>query len=401
MKNMGKLDVSSIICEFNPLHFGHKKIIEYAASLGGPVVCIMSGNFVQRGDLAIIDKWSRCRIALQSGADLVIELPLPWAMSTAERFALGSVATLNGLGLPGSLVFGSEAGDTEKLKTISEFLLSEDFSALLPGYLSDGSSFASARSRLVADRLGEEYANIIRSPNNILGIEYIKALIVTGSPLSAASMQRIGAGHDQPSLKGELLSAGEVRRQMLSGNPNYFSSLLGKLPENTLAAIEALEAQGLCPVTTRSLETSILYKLRTMTAEDFEALPDISEGLGHKMYAAARTAISLDEFHSLVKSKRYSHARIRRLTLSAFLGLDSSLPATPKYIRVLGMTAAGEAILKSAKYSLPLCIRPADFLKHGVERLYELEARADDVYALAYPKPQVCGRDYSTGLIKI
>lgn len=389
---------TAIVCEFNPLHYGHRRILDIARSLGHPVLCVMSGNFVQRGEAAILDKWTRTRLALENGADLVIELPLSWAASGAERFAMGAVQLLNALNLNGYLLFGSESGDTAALSDLAAFLLTEEFSAALSEAMKTGVTFAHAREQAAASHFGSEYASVIRSPNNILAIEYIKAMQRTASRLKPKTVRRAGAGHDQNAGPDELPSARELRRFMQAGE-----SIEHLVPASTFAAIESLTKAGRCPVSDGRLELAIMAKLRQMSVSDFSKLQDISEGLEYRLHAAAREACSLSDFYARVKSKRYTHARIRRLTLSAFLGLTKPLPASPPYLRILGMNAQGDALLHIVRATLPIVSRPGQLKQIGGDALtlFESEAAADDLYALAMPRPLPCGMDYKTPLIKI
>lgn len=392
-----KLKISAVICELNPLHSGHKALFTHAKQRFDGLVCLLSGNYVQRGEPAILDKWARTKLALLAGADLVIELPLPWALSGAERFAAGGVALARALGCVDTLLFGGETADIAPLWELAKALTSPDFSALLRQE-DDGSSFALRRQRAVARLVGESTAALLERPNCILGVEYLKAILAQGGGLSAEVFPRLGAGHDIPEPNGPLLSASHARQLLGSGE-----FPLGRLPEETLLLWKELATKGQCPASLARLETAVLCRLRSMTVEDFAALPDISEGLEYRLYKAARQATSLEEFYGLVKSKRYSHARVRRLAMTAFLGLTGGIPTLPLYLRVLGMTSTGGAILKQASPTLPLALRPADFQRLGGEALalFEQEARADDLYALALSKPQACGRDYTEKLIKL
>lgn len=399
-ENLGKKrKITAVICELNPLHFGHQALFRWAKGEDGALVCVLSGNFVQRGDAAILDKWARTRLALESGADLVLELPLPWACAGAERFAAGGAALCNALGNVDRLAFGSELPDMEVLGKIAQTLCTEEFSKRLSSLPETGEPFAVRREKVLLELLGEEIAPVLRAPNAILGVEYCKALLRQGSSVQPAAFPRLGAGHDGPGGEGEtVLSAGELRRRIISGE-----NIRGLAPEETCAALADLREKGLAPASLSRLELAILCKLRTMTPADFAALPDVSEGLEHKLYQAARSAGSLDELFRLAKSKRYSHARLRRLVLSAFLGLSADLPALPPYLRVLGVGALGGEILGGASPTLPVAVRPADFQKlgGGALRVFQLEARADDLYALAAPRPGPCGRDFVEKLSKI
>lgn len=394
---MEKLKISAVICEFNPLHMGHKLLLDQMKAISDGIVCVMSGNFVQRGEPAILDKWARTRLALQNGADLIVELPLPWACSGAEHFAAGGVALAEALRCD-LLVFGSEVPDVSRMDAAAEALLSPKFSESFSEVPDKGLSFAQRREAALHSMLGETASSLLQKPNCILGIEYLKAIRRQNAALTPIAIPREGAGHDRAAENQEYRSAGELRHLLRTGG-----KLAGLVPENVCVTLEQLLSSGHCPASLSWLERSILCKLRTMKPEDFSALPDLSEGLENRLHTAAREARSLEELYSLVKSKRYSHARIRRLVMSAFLEIPSGLPELPLYLRILGMTETGARILKDATPMLPVAVRPVDFERLGgsFANLFRLEARADDLYALAFPTPFPCGRDYTEKLIKV
>lgn len=394
---MEKLKISAVICEFNPLHMGHKLLLDRMKAISDGIVCVMSGNFVQRGEPAILDKWARTRLALQNGADLIVELPLPWACSGAEHFAAGGVALAEALRCD-LLVFGSEVPDVSRMDAAAEALLSPKFSESFSEVPDKGLSFAQRREAALHSMLGETASSLLQKPNCILGIEYLKAIRRQNAALTPIAIPREGAGHDRAAENQEYRSAGELRHLLRTGG-----KLAGLVPENVCVTLEQLLSSGHCPASLSWLERSILCKLRTMKPEDFSALPDLSEGLENRLHTAAREARSLEELYSLVKSKRYSHARIRRLVMSAFLEIPSGLPELPLYLRILGMTETGARILKDATPMLPVAVRPVDFERLGgsFANLFRLEARADDLYALAFPTPFPCGRDYTEKLIKV
>ncbi len=394
---MEKLKISAVICEFNPLHMGHKLLLDQMKAISDGIVCVMSGNFVQRGEPAILDKWARTRLALQNGADLIVELPLPWACSGAEHFAAGGVALAEALRCD-LLVFGSEVPDVSRMDAAAEALLSPKFSESFSEVPDKGLSFAQRREAALHSMLGETASSLLQKPNCILGIEYLKAIRRQNAVLTPIAFPREGAGHDRAAENQEYRSAGELRHLLRTGG-----KLAGLVPENVCVTLEQLLSSGHCPASLSWLERSILCKLRTMKPEDFSALPDLSEGLENRLHTAAREARSLEELYSLVKSKRYSHARIRRLVMSAFLEIPSGLPELPLYLRILGMTETGARILKDATPTLPVAVRPVDFERLGgsFANLFRLEARADDLYALAFPTPFPCGRDYTETLLKV
>ena len=396
-KILEKMKISAVICELNPLHSGHAALFSHAKSFSDGLVCVLSGNFVQRGEPAILDKWARTRLALLNGADLVLELPLPWACAGAERFAAGGIALLNGLGSPDTLVFGSEESSIQPLWSLAKTVDSPAFSEELRK-TDNGVTFSKRREQAAARLLGTPTASLLGKPNCILGVEYLKAMLRQGSSMGAVVFPRMGAGHDKPDTSGPILSASHGRELLRAGE-----DLTGRLPESTLRVWLEQAARGLCPASLSKLETAVLCRLRAMSVEDFAALPDISEGLENRLYKAARQAASLEEFYALAKSKRYSHARIRRLAMAAFLDLTSALPALPPYLRILGMNSTGQQILGLSQPSLPIAVRPADFQRLSTEaqQIFALEARADDFYALGLPTPSPCGRDYTEKLIKL
>lgn len=391
------MKISAIICELNPFHSGHQALFSHAKSRFDGLVCILSGNYVQRGEPAILDKWARTRLALSAGADLVLELPLPWAMAGAERFAAGGVAIARSLGAVDTLLFGSEEEDLKALWDLATLLDSPAFPQALEA-TDPTLPFAQRRQQAAAQLIGEETASLLERPNCILGVEYVKALRRQGGGMDVEVFPRLGAGHDVPDRQGVLLSASHARELLVQG-----TDLAGRLPEATLAAWQALLEKGQCPASLGRLERAILCKLRSLTVEDFALLPDISEGLEYRLYKAARQAGGLEEFWDLVKSKRYPLARIRRLTMAAFLGLSGNLPELPCYLRVLGMTSTGQRILKQAQPTLPIAIRPGDFQRLGGEALslFEREAHADDLYGLSLPAPPPCGQDYTRPAVKV
>lgn len=388
--------ISAIICEFDPLHLGHRLLLDRARASGGAVCCVMSGHFLQRGAPAMADKWARARCALLSGADLVAELPLPFSCAGAERFAAGGVALAGALGAE-KLFFGSEVPDAGKLARIAQTLLSADFPAALASVPGGGLPFAARRQKAAAALLGREDAAALSQPNAILGIEYIKAILSQGLSIQPVPVERAGAGHGEalPAEPGALLSASQLRGMASRGE-----DLAGLVPAETLEVLERERRAGRFPAELWRLERAVLAHLRGMEPEDFAALPDLSEGLENRLYKASRQAGSLEELYGLVKSKRYSHARVRRLAMAAFLGIRGPLPALPPYIRPLAMNQRGAGVLKGA--ALPVAVRAAELREMGGEvwKVFRAEAKAGDIWGLACPEVQEAGRDYRERLVK-
>lgn len=327
-----------IICEYNPLHLGHKKQIDEIRRLYGPdcaIVCLMSGNFVQRGAPAILDKTLRAKAAVCCGADLVLELPVEFSLSSAEGFAAGGVGILSGF--CDGLCFGAETADAQLLLDTAKALLSEEFSPLLKAQLETGKSFPAARQAAL-EQMGLS-GTILENPNNILAVEYCKAILSGYSDMMPIPIHRGGSYHEELPDE-ENPSATALRKLML--NSGDFKSLVPDCARNIFegAPLHALEAG----------ERAILAKLRTMTDAEFEALPYGSEGLWRKFMRASRAQATLEDIIAATKSKRYTRTRIDRMVMCAFLGLtEQDLNASVPYVRVLALNDRGRTVLKEAR----------------------------------------------------
>ena len=328
------MSVIGIVGEYNPMHYGHLHHIAETKRLMGedcPVVCAMSGDFIQRGEAAVYSKFARAEAAVMSGVDLVLELPLPWVLSSAEGFARGAVGLLGATGVVTHLSFGSECGEIEILETIAETLIDPLIGADIRAELQNdaGIPFAAARQRAVAKRLGE-MSSQLETPNNILAIEYIKAVYNLGLNMKPVTIQRFGSGHDQMSGEG-YKSAAEIRRMMISGR-----DIAAVLPESAYAVYKREEKLGRGPVVPESLESAVISRLRMLPDEAYERLPDAGEGLHNRVAKAAREECSVDAILAAGKSKRYALSRIRRMVMCAALGISADMAdETPPYARVL------------------------------------------------------------------
>lgn len=382
----GFMRAAGIICEYNPFHTGHaRQLSELRLRLGedAATVCVMSGNYVQRGGFAVVRKHVRAEAAVRGGADLVLELPVPWATASAEGFARAGVDILSSTGVTDTLVFGSECADTGRLVRAAEALCSKELTPLLREELKTGDTFAHARQR-AARRLCGDDADVLDDPNDILGVEYCKALRVTESNMEPMALERFGAAHDAGAAGG-YASASELRRRLCAGEDagEYLTA-------DMLRLYGAEAAAGRAPVRLETVERAILSRLRMMSEEELAAFDEGGEGLYHRFYDASRSAAGVEELLDAVKTKRYAHARLRRLLLSAYLGITpEDRTADVPYIRVLAMNDKGKSLLRRMRKtaSLPILVKPADVRKLSPEarRLMELEARATDLYTLAYP----------------
>ena len=377
------METAGIVAEYNPFHRGHAwHIAETRRRLGGeaPVVCVMSGHWVQRGECALADKWLRAALALDRGADLVVELPTPWAMASAESFARGAVSLLAATGVVNVLSFGSETGELAPLEEAAAALDAPDYPERLRAALGRGLSFPAARQEAAG-------AACLSAPNNNLGVEYLRSLRALGSTIRPLTVPRQGAGHDGPAAGG-FASASELRRLLRAGRGEEAAPYLTAPWSEELADMQ-------------HIERAVLSRLRTMGEGDWAALPDGggAEGLPSRLAKAAREAVSLEDFYTRAKTRRYPHARLRRLALAAFLGLRAAeRPAAPPYVRVLGLGSRGRVLLRRMKDTcpLPVIVKPAQAreLDGPARTLFESEARYTDLYGLCFPAPRPCGAEW-------
>ena len=356
--------VAPVICEYNPFHAGHAYHLAQTRSLGAThIVAIMSGSFVQRGEPAMFSKWSRAKCALACGADLVLELPLPWCMSSAEGFARGGVALAHGLGCVDLLSFGSELGETSPLLQAAEAAVSPLIQEKIRLLLSEGFSYPSAREKAIEAHFGSDISRLFQEPNNILAIEYCKALTLLSSPIQPITISRAGASHDasEPSRgSGGFASASYLRARLLRKDYDGVKSFI---PESVLTILLEEIQTGRAPCSLAALERPILAALRNLSPEELAKLPDVSEGLEYRIASAVRKTTSLDQLFAEIKTKRYTHARIRRIIVSAFLQMTCDYNSQiPPYLRVLGWNDKGTEILRTARRtaSLPIVMRGGD-----------------------------------------
>ena len=332
-----------IICEFNPFHAGHAHLIKSVKSAGDKIICIMSGNFVQRGEFAVYDKFTRAKTALENGADLVIEIPPEQALLSAEGFATSAVKLAESLGIIDEIAFGAENADTAELKKNRRAAQRPKSARRNFPEMKSGISYPAARNKIIKSPLLEK-------PNNILAIEYIKA-----ASIPCRAITRIGKGHD---TDDEKYSASAIRKTL---SPDKISTM-------------------------QNCEKAVLFKLRSMSKEDFAKIADVNEGLENRIYEAARNAASLDELYALIKSKRYTLSRVKRIVLRAFLDIYGSETDVPA-IRILGFNENGRALLADikAKCDKPIISRLAD-CDGDLREYYLTQCAHTDAHSLGYKK---------------
>lgn len=350
--------ITGIICEFNPFHAGHKYLIDSVKKENDGIVCVMSGNFVQRGEFAVYDKFSRAKTALENGADLVIELPCAYSLRSAEGFARAGVEILEATNTVDRIAFGAECDNMDDLKRLSYKIAEKEQE--IKAEMKKGITYPAARKAVIG-------SSLLDTPNNILAVEYIKS-----TKLPCTAVKRIGKGHDSDD---EKYSASEIRK---------------KLSYNEICSL-------------KNCETAVLAKLRYMTANDFAEIEDVTEGLENRIADMVRISTSLDELYDNIKTKRYTHSRIRRIILKAYLGITKEYTEKVPYIRILGFNSKGQEILSQMKKNanLPIISRysDTDALNEYGKDLFELECRCTDLYNLGYKKPLPCGTEQRSKVI--
>ena len=390
-----------IVAEYNPFHLGHERHIRESRRIVGEdcgIIAVMSGDFVQRGDVAVYSKFARAEAACRCGVNLVVELPLPWSLSSAETFSAGAVYLLNALGAE-VLSFGSETADLTALQEVAAIIAEPNLPTEVRSYLKNhpAASFASARQRVMEDRLGKS-VSYMQKPNSILALEYLKAIINQNCPIQPLAIYREGAGHDE---RGEnvLPSAAELRERLYTG-----ASIHGAVPRMA-AAIFDREQQNGRQVTDRStIDLLMLSRLRFIREQDFLDLPDAGNGLGRRLYRAVQRENSYERILQAASTKRYPMARIRRLCVSAALGLKGEeTAALPPFARVLAFDEKGKLLLhQAARHAgVPILTKAAQVSELSVyaQHIFDAGSRAHDFFTLMYPEKaqRDCGVDWRTG----
>lgn len=394
--------IAGIIAEYDPFHNGHAYHIAETRAAGAEyIVVVLGGHFTQRGEPALLTKTDRIRMALANGADLVVEMPQPFGLSSAELFARGGIAVLDGMGCVDTVSFGSECGDAKLLTDIAAVMQTEPFKNALCVALEEGIPYAAAQEKALKTIKDGDYAALLSTPNNTLGLEYCKSLLALQSKIQPFTVKRTGAAHNTAADGGAFTSASHLRECV---RKEKWQEILPFLPKNSLEILQNANVCGRCNTDTRIYDRVLLSKLRSMSREAFAALPFISEGLENRLYEAVRTQTSVDDILNTVKTKRYPFARLRRICGAAYLGLSAhDMPLLPPYIRVLGIGAHGGYVLKETAKSarLPLFTDakqpPADALS---EKVFDFECKASDLYGALLPFPTPCGEEFRRGMLR-
>lgn len=380
--------ICGVVAEYNPFHKGHAhQIKEAKARLGqdSAVFCCMSSDFVQRGDAAILPKHLRAKAAVLEGADVVLELPAPYALRSAEGFAQSAVGILLGTGVLTHLSFGAEDADPALLRETASLLLEHQTVQDTLLHLKTGISYAAARERALYARVKEK-AEILQKPNNILAVEYCKALIHRESEVNILPIERKGAGHDG-GADGEYASASYIRELLREVKTD---EALSYLPDSTAAILQEAMDKGQALLDQSRLENAMLSALVRLDGDALAALPDANEGLDNRLLEAIRKGRTIEDICTQTKTKRYALSRIRRMVFCAYLGITRKEAETPPpYARVLAFSDKGREVLKAARKqaTIPLITKPAHAFDLGgdARAIFQREALACDLYNLALP----------------
>ena len=408
-------NVLGIIAEYNPFHNGHLYQLNSSKSITNSdySIAIISGNFTQRGDVAIVDKWTRAQMALENGIDLVIELPTVYAISSAENFASGAVKILDSLGIVNFLSFGSECNDISILSQVTDVLIDEppEYKTLLSHELDKGVSFPKARERALMMYLNDvrRFASVLSSPNNILGIEYLKALKRQKSPMQPITIQRKDSKYNDDTIPTDSQFASATALRKLCAT--HHSDILQRfIPEASYNLLSSAMENGNIVKSLSDFDKLIIYTLRKMTTDEIANLPDVSEGLEFAIKSAVNQCNTVSELLSIINTKRYTQTRLQRIFLYAILGItkkDMQLSKVTKpYVRILGFNDKGrELISEISKTNKKLTIISSvkKFMdsnpNKNLKQLLEKDIWATNVYTLGYEYDSIGNLDYTHKLI--
>lgn len=389
------MKTAGIVCEFNPLHNGHKYLIDKTRELGAThIVCAMSGNFVQRGEPAYIDKWKRAELAIKCGADLVVENLVPWAVSSAEDFARGSIQLLNKIGID-FLAFGNEAENNICFDELKKAVENESVINDLKVLMQSGLSYPTALGKSIEKHFGREYAKVVSLPNNILGLEYVKRL---DTDINYYPIKRKGVMHDQKSSSGEFMSATSIR------NLSSIDEAKDFIPEEVYNELKDYQSKGFLYNANKKFETIALSALRTISIEEMKKYVSDEKGLAERIYNSTKKSESLAELYLNVKSKNYTMARIRREILNILLQIPKDVSKQcPGFIKVMASNSKGLEVLSNYKGDIPVITKYSEVKKLDSfsKEIYDIQIRSSDLYCLMTEKNRACSMEQTSSMIII
>lgn len=405
--------ILGIVSEYNPFHNGHLMHLNYSKDLTKAdfTIAVMTGNFVQRGDTSLVDKWTKTEMALKAGIDLVIELPTVYATSSAENFADGAIKILDSLGIVDYLSFGSEIGELGPIDAVASVLAKEpkDLSALITRQLKSGLSYPKAREIALAQYFGTSpiYTEILQNPNNILGVEYLKAIKRRRSHIKAFTVKRDYSEYNSNTVKKGFASATAIRTMIKNKKPIH-----KVVPFETYELLERQAKLGKIIPDLTVFEKEIIYTLRKMTLQEIASLPDVSEGLENRIKIAVNTYNTLPAIIEAIKTKRYTQTRIQRILVHALLGITqkdiNSSKRTIPYIRILGFNKHGKRIISAIAKENPrlkIIVSVKKFMEASndtaLKNMLSKDIFASNVYTLGYKSSPVANLDYTNKVIEL
>ena len=409
-------NVLGLIAEYNPFHNGHlHHLIESKKITNSDyTIAVMSGNFTQRGEVSIVDKWSKAQMAINNGIDLVIELPTLYAISSAENFASGAIKILNSLGIVDYISFGSESNNIRILDEIADVLAYEppQYKTLLSHELARGESFPKARENALMMYLNDirRFANVLSSPNNILGIEYLKSLKRLKSDIQPITIKREGAKYNDNTIPRSSRFASATAIRNLCQTPEEITPVQRFVPESTFDILEENIKKGNFVKNLSVFDKEVIYTLRKMSTSEIANLPDVSEGLEFSLKNAANQCNSVVELLSLVKSKRYTQTRLQRILLYSILGItkkdmEISVNSSP-YVRILGFNDKGQELLSEISkrnHKLEIITSVKKFMdkkpQPNLKLMMDKDIWATNVYTLGFEYESKANLDYTHKLI--
>lgn len=407
-------NVVGIIGEYNPFHNGHKYHLEESKRIlnADYSVAVISGNFVQRGNVSILDKWTKAEMALSNGIDLVIELPTIYSISSAENFAYGAIKTLDSLNIVDYVSFGSEFGNIDILDKFADIFYKQpsEYVSILNHELSKGISFPKARENAVLMYLNDirKYSNVLSSPNNILGIEYLKALKKSKSHIRPLTIKRENVGYNEIGISNNFASATSIRDMIIN---NKLSKLPYVMPKETYKILYNSFQKGHYVKDISRFEKEIIYTLRKMSLAEIANLPDVVEGLEHSIKNAANSCNTLNEFMNIIKTKRYTTTRIQRILIYALLeitkkDMKESTKNIP-YIRVLGFNKKGKellSVISNSNKNIDVITSVKKYFDYGNPSKYSknmlnIDINTTNIYTIGYQKDSWSNLDYTHNMV--
>ncbi len=409
--------VLGIIAEYNPFHNGHMYHLQKAKEQSGAqyCICVMSGNFVQRGNTSIVNKWKKAEMALLNGVDLVIELPTIYSVASAEGFSLGAIKLLNNLKIVDAISFGTETSDFAALNNISSIVNEEPmkYKSILNSELKKGLSFPKARENALMLYLNDNkrYDNILNTPNNILAIEYLKALKKIKSTIQPIPVKREKVYYNDKVIVDEFASATAIRKLLKN---EEFSEIRKVVPKSTYQILKKETELGNVVLDLSRYEKEIIYNLRRMTVSEIAELPDVNEGLEHSLKNAANYSNDITNLINIVKTKRYTVTRIQRILICALLGITKRDVGMAKkaepYIRVLGFNEKGKELISRINKQNPKATVITSVKKFQdknnnnknskiYKRLLDIDIFSTNVYTMACKSESLANLDYTKNMV--